>query len=103
MDLPLLLPASLKAAIALIIPNTSCESAVMILPWAGSGRWRVRRDPEAVTICCSFVPANCPRIAWVIAVGGWTVKLYMNIVEVVAILSVWWGRRSPAQIEGGIY
>jgi hypothetical protein len=27
----------------------------------------------------------------------------MNIVEVVAILSVWWGRRSPAQIEGGIY
>jgi hypothetical protein len=39
----------------------------------------------------------------VIAVGGWTVKLYMNIVEVVAILSLWWGRRSPARIEGGIY
>lgn len=58
----------------------------MILPWAGSGRCKVRRDPDAVMICCSFVPANCPRIDWVIAVGGWTVKLYMNMVEVVAIL-----------------
>lgn len=39
-----------------------------------------------MTICCSFVPANCPRIAWVMAVGGCSVKLYINIDEVVAIV-----------------
>lgn len=44
------------------------------------------RDPEAVIICCSFVPANCPRIVCVMAVGGCTVKLYINMEEVVAIL-----------------
>jgi hypothetical protein len=98
-DLPLLLPANLNAAIALIIPKTSCERAVTIFPCEGSGRWRVRREPEAVIICCSFVPANCPRIAWVMAVGGWTVKLYMNIDEVVAMLSR--GRRKPAQLLQG--
>ena len=46
----------------------------------------MRRDPEAVTICCSLVPANCPRIAWFIAVGGCMVKLYMNIEDVVAMV-----------------
>jgi hypothetical protein len=85
-DLPLLLPANLNAAMALIIPKTSCDSAVTIFPWEGSGRCKVRREPEAVTICCSFVPANCPRIAWVMAVGGCTVKLYINIDEVVAMV-----------------
>jgi hypothetical protein len=95
-DLPLLLPANLNAAMALIIPKTSCERAVTIFPWEGSGRWRVRREPEAVIICCSFVPANCPRIAWVMAVGGWTVKLYMNIDEVVAMVPR--ERRTPAQL-----
>lgn len=43
-------------------------------------------DPDAVTICCSFVPANCPNTACVIAVGGCIVKLYMNIELVVAML-----------------
>ena len=85
-NLPLLLPASLNAAIALIIPNTSCDNAVMILPCDGSGRCSVSRDPEAVTICCSFVPANCPRIAWVMAVGGCSIKLYINMDEVVAMV-----------------
>ena len=51
-----------------------------------------------MTICCSFVPANCPRIAWVMAVGGCTVKLYMNMEEVVAM--VLQERREPAQLSG---
>jgi hypothetical protein len=33
-----------------------------------------------------LVPANWPRIAWVMAVGGWIVKEYMNICEVVAMM-----------------
>lgn len=92
-----MLPASLKAAIALMIPNTSWDKAVTILPCDGSGRCRVRREPEAVIICCSFVPVNCPRIACVVAVGGCTVKLYMNIDEVVAILSQ--GYSKPVQLN----
>lgn len=68
---------------------------VVILPWVGSGLWIVRREPEAVTICCSFVPANCPRIACVTEVGGWMVSEYMNMDEVVAISAYlqpegWW-------------
>jgi hypothetical protein len=43
-------------------------------------------DPDAVTICCSFVPENCPNIACVIAEGGCMVKLYMNMELVVAML-----------------
>lgn len=43
-------------------------------------------DPDAVTTCCSLVPANCPRMACVIAVGGWIVREYMNICEVVAMM-----------------
>lgn len=96
-DLPLLLPANLKAAIALIIPKTSCESAVMIFPCDGSGLWRVRREPDAVTICCSFVPANCPSIAWVMAVGGLMVKLYKNWFDVVAMFGQ--RRRKSAQLQ----
>lgn len=69
----------------------------MILPCDGSGRCKVRRDPDAVMICCSFVPANCPRIACVVAVGGWIVKLYMNMEEVVAIVLV--VRRKSAQLS----
>jgi len=48
----------------------------------------VSRDPEAVTICCSLVPANWPRIACVIAEEGWIVKEYMNMDDVVAISSL---------------
>ena len=58
---------------------------VLILPRVGSGRCIVSRDPEAVTICCSFVPANCPRIACVIEDGDWIVREYMNMLEVAAI------------------
>ncbi len=43
-------------------------------------------DPEAVMICCSLVPENCPRTAEVIADGGCIVKLYMNILLVVAMV-----------------
>ena len=46
----------------------------------------VRSEPEAVMICCSFVPANCPNIACVIAEGGLMVKAYMNIEDVVAMM-----------------
>jgi len=84
-NIPLLLPANLKAANVRIIPNTSWERSVVIFPWVASGRCKVIRDPEAVTICCSFVPANCPRIACVIEVGGCMVREYMNIDEVVAM------------------
>lgn len=48
----------------------------------------VSRAPDAVTICCSFVPANCPSIACVTDVGGWIVSEYINILEVAAILLV---------------
>ena len=36
-DLPLLLPANLKAANVLMMPNTSCVKAVTIFPCDGSG------------------------------------------------------------------
>ena len=85
-DIPLLLPANRKAAKVRIIPKISCDSIVLIFPWEGSGRWIVSREPEAVTICCSFVPANCPRMACVIEVGGCMVSEYMNILEVAAIV-----------------
>ncbi len=49
----------------------------------------VSRAPDAVTICCSFVPANCPSIACVTDVGGWIVSEYINILEVAAILLVY--------------
>jgi hypothetical protein len=48
----------------------------------------VSREPEAVTICCSFVPANWPKMACVMAEGGCMVSEYRNMDEVVAILSV---------------
>lgn len=40
-----------------------------------------------MTICCSFVPANWPRIACVIEDGGCMVREYINIDEVVAMMS----------------
>lgn len=58
-------------------------------------------DPEAVTICCSLVPENCPRTAEVIDDGGCIVKLYMNIELVVAMVSELW--TSPrAAVDGGL-
>lgn len=81
-SVPLVLPASLKAASDRIMPNISWDIIVVILPSIGSGRLRVRREPDAVRICCSFVPANCPRMACVVAEGGCTVRAYMNIEEV---------------------
>lgn len=47
----------------------------------------VSREPEAVTICCSLVPANCPSMAWVIEDGAWIVREYMNMLDVAAMLS----------------
>lgn len=46
----------------------------------------VSREPEAVTICCSLVPANCPSIVCVMEEGGWIVREYMNMLDVAAIL-----------------
>ena len=43
-----------------------------------------------MTICCSFVPANWPKMACVMEDGGWIVKEYMNIDEVVAMMVVCW-------------
>lgn len=59
---------------------------MVTLPIDASGRNKVSREPEAVMICCSFVPANCPRIACVIAADGWRVKAYMNREEVVVAI-----------------
>ena len=53
-------------------------------------------DPEAVMICCSFVPENWPSTADVIEEGGWIVKLYMNMELVVAMLGN--ARPSPASL-----
>lgn len=69
-----MLPARRNDAIDRIMPKISCDTKVMTFPRLGLGRRSVRRDPEAVMICCSFVPENCPRIAWVMAVGGWIVR-----------------------------
>ena len=82
----MLLPASRKAASDLIMPNTSCVYIGVTLPCVASGRWIVSFDPDAVTICCSFVPANWPSIACVTAVGCCIVKEYKNMFEVVAIV-----------------
>lgn len=84
---PLLLPASLNAASPRMIPKQSWVKRGTILPWLASGLWMVSFDPEAVTICCSFVPENCPNTADVIEEGGWIVRLYMNIELVVAMVS----------------
>lgn len=81
-----MLPAKRKVAIDLMIPNTSCDRSVVTFPWDGSGRIKVSRDPEAATICCSRVPENWPKTAWVMEVGGWIVREYKNIFDVVAIL-----------------
>ena len=89
MYVPLLLPASLNAASVRMMPNKSWDRIVEILPWAGSGRWMVSREPEAVTICCSLVPANCPSIVCVMEEGGWIVREYMNMLDVAAILSAY--------------
>ena len=83
-----MLPASRKDEIARMIPNISCESRVVTFPRVGSGRSSVRRDPDAVTICCSLVPENWPRIAWTMVVGGWIVSEYRNIFEVAAMFAI---------------
>lgn len=70
-----------------MIPNTSWDRRVVTFPWAGSGRIKVSREPEAATICCSLVPENWPKTAWVIEVGGWMVSEYKNMFEVVAIFA----------------
>lgn len=71
----------------LMMPKTSCDSSVMTLPCVGSGRRRERREPQAVMICCSLVPENWPRMAWVMVDGGWIVREYRNMLDVVAILT----------------
>jgi hypothetical protein len=77
------------------------------LPWRGSGWRRVSREPEAVMICCSLVPENWPSRACVTLVGGWMVREYKNMFDVVAILTVmrstpcaalgWIGRRAVVE------
>ena len=59
---------------------------VEILPSCGSGRCIVRREPEAVMICCSLVPANWPKTVCVMAVGGGMESEYMNMDDVVAMM-----------------
>lgn len=59
-------------------------------------------EPEAVTICCSFVPENCPNTADVIDDGGCIVKLYMNIELVVAMMAGWPGPADRMRDEGQI-
>lgn len=94
-DSPLWLPARRKAEMQRIMPKMSCDKSVFVLPWRGSSWRSERRDPEAVMICCSLVPANWPSSACVIAVGGWIVNEYMNMFEVVAMAEG--GRRKPAR------
>lgn len=57
-----------------MMPKISCERRVMTFPRLGLGRRSVRREPEAVMICCSLVPENCPSTACVTADGGWIVR-----------------------------
>ncbi len=67
------------------MPNTSCDRSVVTLPWDGSGRIKASREPEAATTCCSLVPENWPKMAWVMEVGGWMVSEYRNMFDVVAM------------------
>ncbi len=71
-----------------MMPKTSWDRMVLILACVGSGRYIVSREPDAVTICCSLVPANCPSMACVIDVGGWIVREYMNMELVVAMIAI---------------
>lgn len=41
-----------------MMPKMSWDNMVLTLPCLGSGCRSVRRDPEAVMICCSLVPEN---------------------------------------------
>ena len=102
MSLPLLLPAKRNVAIDLMMPNTSCERSVVTFPWDGSGRIRVRREPDAATICCSLVPENWPNTAWVMDVGGWMVSEYKNIFDVVAMFHVVAQKACAAAVYDGI-
>lgn len=95
-SLPLLLPARRKAAMDRMMPKTSWERMVRTLPWAGSGLRRERRVPQAVMICCSLVPENWPTTAWVTVDGGWIVSEYMNMLDVVAILTAGAGKACAA-------
>lgn len=47
-------------------------------------------------INCSLVPANWPRTAWTMLLGGWIVSEYMNMFEVVAMFAA--GRSKPARL-----
>lgn len=57
-DSPLLLPASRKDARLLMIPKQAWVNNGEIFPWVASGLCMVSFEPDAVMICCSFVPAN---------------------------------------------
>lgn len=70
----------------------------MTLPWVASGRWMVSFEPDAVTICCSLVPENWPRIACVTAEGGWIVREYMNMFDVMVAMAG--SREGPGQHQG---
>ena len=85
---------------ALMMPKISCDTMVLTLPCLGSGWRRVRREPEAVMICCSLVPENCPSSACEMAVGGWMVSEYRNMFDVVAMIVAMRRELAPPNWEG---
>ena len=82
-----------------MMPNTSWDKRVTTFAWDGSGRNSARRDPAPVIISCSFVPANWPKTACTMLVGGWIVKEHKNMFEVVAMIAVF-ARLSLRGLEG---
>jgi hypothetical protein len=80
----------------------SCDRIVVMFPERGSDRRSVRREPQAVTTCCSFVPEKFPGKAFVMEVGDCIVREYINIEEVVAILKrTLAGKRPNRECYGG--
>lgn len=89
MSIPLLLPANRNACRCRITPKQSCESIVRHFPLPFSMRTSERREPWAKSSCCLPLPTNLPGIKCVTALFGTRVKEYMNMFDVVAMMTSW--------------
>lgn len=87
-SIPLELPARRKAAMHLMIPNTSWVKISWTLPCVASGLSRHNREPWATIISCCFFPLKDPRMACVTAEGWRMESEYMNILEPPDIVKV---------------
>lgn len=82
---PFVPPVKRKAASERMDPKTSVAMTVETFPVCGSGRRSSRRVPWETMISCCRAPEKFPTIACVVAVGGWSVRLYRCIIETLQV------------------